>query len=355
MGMNSTRRVIVFASFAFLLLGLVRMAAAQQVTYYDFDAPFANPSQTSRTCTGPLTSPPGTPPSGAFFCFNDGMNFANPTYTSDIFPPSVDPILSDNPPVQGPHEAIQLTPGTDNLQTSMWFAVPQKVSTGFTSYFAFRITPNPKSYATADGLAFVIQNATDGGTDPATGCGDLGASGSGLGIVGGTGGCIGYGGIDNSLAIEFDTYFNGWDFQDIFDSPSYYDDNHIAVQNCGAGLRNSPFHNGPCLVHFNVNGVPTTPAINDQLPVTLADGGVHQVVVTYSGSTEAVPNLLQVYIDPPFVPGTHTPTSTTSPPTSTSKTAARLTTAPTWDSRPGPEQPQRRTRSWPGPTLRTPR
>ena len=34
---------------------------------------------------------------------------------------------------------------------------------------------------------------------------------------------------------------------------------------------------------------------------------MHQVVINYSGPNEATPNLLQIFIDPAFNPGTHTP------------------------------------------------
>ena len=46
----------------------------------------------------------------------------------------------------------------------------------------------------ADGLAFVIHN------DP-----------SGANALGGAGGAMGVGGLENGLAIEFDTYFHGYE------------------------------------------------------------------------------------------------------------------------------------------------
>ena len=269
-------------------------ASAQQVTYYDFDVPQSTPSQTQFQCSASNLG-------NVLFCFNDGQFYeSTPTYISDTFPAIIDPNPVDNPPVQSTHQAVQMTAPLQTQASSMWFGVPQKVSSGFSTYFTFKFTPNATSYATADGIAFVVQNATGGGAGPA--CSEIG---SGPTAVGGDGGCIGYGGIDNSMAIEFDTYHNSWDPIDLPATPN--NDNHIAIQNCGAGLPNSPDHTGSCLVQLNAGGVPL-PAITSSLGgVTLADGNVHQVVIVYSGPTEAIPNLLQIFIDPPFNPGTHTP------------------------------------------------
>ena len=299
--MRSTRsrRTAVIASLIGLAaLVLSGQAFAQQITYYDFDTPQANPDQASFQCSG------ATAPAGVLFCFNDATGQdASPSFLSDTYPAIIDPVATDNPPVSSTHYAVQMTSPQFNQGSSMWFAVPQKVASGFTSYFAFKFTPNANSYATADGIAFVVQNAAGGGSSP-----DCSPTGSGLGIVGGEGGCIGYGGVDNSVAIEFDTYQNSWDPIDI---PGSLNDNHIAIQNCGAGLPNSPVHNGSdgfpsCLVNLNVSGT-QLPAIIDPPGITLADGNVHQVVVEYSGPNEATPYLLQIFIDPTFVAGTHTP------------------------------------------------
>jgi len=90
---------------------------------------------------------------------------------------------------------------------SVWFNKLQPVSDGFLTTFTFQTTPPtqipdgpPPPPFPADGFAFVIQN-----------------SASGLRALGQGGGAIGYGslgdapGIDNSVAIEFDTFANQWD------------------------------------------------------------------------------------------------------------------------------------------------
>jgi Bacterial lectin/Bacterial Ig-like domain (group 3)/Abnormal spindle-like microcephaly-assoc'd, ASPM-SPD-2-Hydin len=320
MNLLNSRRVL-FASLLIIgLLCLKSIGFAQEVTYYDFDAPNAanapgapTPGNgSSLTCGDPAKGTLTTP--NPLFCFNNGGG-SNPGFLSDIYPASINP-----DPTSPTHYTVQITPSAAEQAASMWFSVPQKVVNGFTSYFAFRFTPDPtlNSFATADGIAFVIQNAAGGGSEtnifePA--CAEIG---SGPNAVGGNGGCMGYGGLDNSLAFELDTYKNNWDPADSNASTynaSKFNDNHIAVQHCGpqsGNTGNSPDHTGPCLVQLLVNNA-LQGAINGQLGVTMADGNVHQVVIQYSGPTEATPNLLQIFIDPPFVSGTHTPTANAVP------------------------------------------
>jgi len=300
---HCARRISILGSVFTTLLAFAAPAFSQQITYYDFDAPQAG-NNASYACVDPAHSVVVTP--NPLFCFNDGTGQqSSPSFLSDTYPAKIDPVTTDNPPVPSTHFAIQHTPPAFSQASSMWFSVPQKVSNGFTSYFAFKITPNTNSFATADGIAFVIQNSQNAAGGTSSGSSACTGAGSGPNAVGAAGGCIGYGGIDNSVAIELDTFRNSWDPADnVSSNPN--NDNHIAVQNCGAGLTNSPDHTGSCLVSLNP-GNAAQPAINGSLPATLADGNVHEVVIIYSGPTEATPNLLQIFIDPPFVAGTHTP------------------------------------------------
>jgi len=303
MAFYGARRILIWGLVFTIMLAFAAPAFSQQITYYDFDAPQAS-NDASYACVDPAHAVPATP--NPLFCFNDGTGLrSSPSFLSDTYPAKIDPVTTDNPPVQSTHFAIRNTPPAHSQTSSMWFSVPQKISNGFTSYFAFKVTANTKSYATADGIAFVIQNSQNAAGGTSSGASACSGAGSGPNAVGAAGGCIGYGGLDNSLAIEMDTYRNEWDPADnISSNPN--NDNHIAVQNCGAGLPNSPDHTGSCLVNLNA-GNAAHPALNNLLPVTLADGNVHEVVIIYSGPTEAVPNLLQIFIDPPFVAGTHTP------------------------------------------------
>ena len=87
---------------------------------------------------------------------------------------------------------LRLNPSLQSQAGSAWYSVLQPVANGFSTTFKFQITN--ASNPSADGIAFVIQNSQ-----------------AGLQALGDGGGGIGYQGIDNSLAIEFDTYANFYD------------------------------------------------------------------------------------------------------------------------------------------------
>ncbi len=76
--------------------------------------------------------------------------------------------------------------------------------------------------------------------------------------------------IPNSVAIEFDTFQNGWD-------PNA---NHIAVQSCGTSP-NSQDHTGPC----------NRGLVSDLGGINLSDGNVHTVVIDYD------PGTLRIFLD----------------------------------------------------------
>lgn len=156
--------------------------------------------------------------------------------------------------------SIQLT-STTGQAGAAWAGTQQPVSSGFVANFAFQIT-TPVDYF-ADGLVFVIQ-------------------GSSANALGGGGGDIGYGGITNSLAVEFDTFDDSSAPQDDPNS------NHIAIISNGT-YANTASH---CLFTDNdcSNGTDHTQSsivavTNSALPFTLTDGAVHNVTITYSGDT----------------------------------------------------------------------
>jgi hypothetical protein len=125
---------------------------------------------------------------------------------------------------------------------SAYYTNQVNVGQGFLTTFNLQITPDSSSYTTADGMAFLIQNV-------------------GVNALGISTGHPGYAGIPNSIAVEFDTFQN---FQ--LSDPN---NNHIALQSCGTA-RNSIDHASGC-----------TLGINGNLPLTLADGNVHKVQVSY--------------------------------------------------------------------------
>ena len=188
-----------------------------------------------------------------------------------------------------------------------WFNIQQPVNAGFTTYFKFQIDSAGLCCNPGDGLAFVIQNAAKADAS-------YGAVGAGITARGVGNGGLGYTGIPNSLAIEFDTAVNAWDNSSA---------NHIAVQGCGTQT-NGPVHTTgvftigsnhsvtSCLVGTGVNYSP-----NPHLGVTCgssgpcADGMTHEVVIEYTPPASGTGNgTLVVWIDPTFMNGTHTPTST---------------------------------------------
>ncbi|MGA3211079.1 MAG: L-type lectin-domain containing protein, partial [Terriglobales bacterium] len=178
-------------------------------------------------------------------------NFSN-------FSPSPNPNLTLNGSAAqvGTNGAIlQLTPNTADQAGSAWFNTALPVSGAFSTTFTFQISGvSAGSLGNADGIAFVIQNSA---------LTALGPDGCGIGYGGSSTGCTSGSGIPNSLAIEFDTY------QDI-DDPN---NNHIAVQSCGTAPNSSDNKNDPtCNLATNSNlGT-----------ITLADGNVHSVTITYA-------------------------------------------------------------------------
>jgi uncharacterized repeat protein (TIGR01451 family) len=184
----------------------------------------------------------------------------------------------------GSANVLRLNPALIGQAGSAWHDVKQPLTSGFTSVFTFQITnssdPEPPGPFPADGIAFVIQNAPPS------------ESGGGLASLGIGGGGIGYDGIPNSLAIEFDTFQNAGPRPDGNNDPNA---NHVAVQSCGPEP-NSSDHNAT----FNDG------AINCNLGLTspetfLADEQVHTVTINYQpsdpGCIEGCTPLLFVNLD----------------------------------------------------------
>jgi hypothetical protein len=142
------------------------------------------------------------------------------------------------------------------LSGAVWHAQKQPIGRGFVTTFVFQVSDtagqlDPGGAMGGDGIAFVIQNASPS-------------------PVGGFGGQLGYDGIQNSIAIEFDTYAND---EPGFDDPN---GNHVAVHTTGTGT-NSASHS------FAI-------ASNTNIP-NLSDGRPHTVTIDY------VNGALRVYLD----------------------------------------------------------
>ena len=153
----------------------------------------------------------------------NGINYDTP---SSLYP-GFYPAVPTPPP--GVTNVLRLTPNQQAWAGAAWYNTQQPVSGPFSSTFTFQLTgANGVSCGDVpcpgDGIAFVIQNSATSA---------LGPEGCGIGF-GSSAFCQApYGpqtGIPNSLAIEFNTFFNyGVD-------PS---DSSVVVQNCGGTGANS--------------------------------------------------------------------------------------------------------------------
>ncbi len=141
---------------------------------------------------------------------------------------------------------VRLVPTIPGAAGAMWYSQPVSVRDGFRTTFTTRIWN--LAGVGADGIAFVFQNSSQG---PAA--------------LGGTGGDIGYAGIERSLAVEFDTHTN----------PELEDDNdhHISVQTRGA-MANSASH------QYSLGETGVIPR--------LEDGFVHTITISWCGGVLAV-------------------------------------------------------------------
>ena len=145
------------------------------------------------------------------------------------------------------NKRIRLTDATFNQGGGIWLKEKRNVAQDFSIQIGFQITQPGNSGA--DGIAFVIQNQKS----------------DAIGIYGGG---IGYAGIPNSLAIEFDTYPNS-EYRD----PN---DNHIGIQTRGKNA-NSADH-------------AITLGTSRNIP-QLEDGTVHIMRIDY------VNKIMKVYLD----------------------------------------------------------
>jgi hypothetical protein len=215
---------------------------------------------------------------------------------------------------------LRLTDGGPNLEaSSVYFrgaisvgSGKQPVAGGFTTWFQFQVHSPSGCCVPGDGFAFIIQNSS--ATDTT-----YGATGQGITALGAGGntaypsqtGALGYAGVNNNLVIEFDIAQDLWD-------PN---GNHIAIQTCGPNT-NTPVHETgdftignndmvtSCLLNQNQQSIDTMIGnIGDNCNgETCTDGAVHNVVIGYTppkmGQQQG---LLQIWLDPTFVMGTHIP------------------------------------------------
>ena len=111
------------------------------------------------------------------------------------------------------NDTLWLNPSVVWQTSAVWHKTKQIVDQGFEVSFQFQIDQRTPyvGYLGADGFAFVIQNDSDIS-------------------IGGGGGDIGYSGIPNSIAFEFDTWDNNITGQTNYQDPN---DNHISINTKG--------------------------------------------------------------------------------------------------------------------------
>lgn len=210
---------------------------------------------------------------------------ASPNYATDFSsrPDCVQPNVNASVTT-----VLQLTANSGNQYGSAWYKVPQVVQNGFTTSFQFQFSTTTTP---ADGIAFVIQNA---------GTGAIGSSPNG--------GAIGYGdsdnnadpsqgaGIPHSLAIEFDSFHNGWDPATDPNDPSG-NVSHVAIQSCGSGP-NTSHHSQVCNLGDNApNSTVGAPVLVPALASTGSPVGTHTVTITYAPATGTTSANIHVMLD----------------------------------------------------------
>ncbi len=170
----------------------------------------------------------------------------------------------------------ELAPSGPTNRGAVWRDTPVSVSGGFDTTFVININSGGGASGGGDGMAFVIQNEMVAGDT-----GNVGVAG-----IGRHASALGYGifvtsnpgeSIDNSLVIEFDTFFN--DNQPAAAPILDPDSNHISVHTGGTGENDQR-------EEFSIGR-----ATSADLGVNMSDGLDHTVRILYQ------PGTLEVYFD----------------------------------------------------------
>lgn len=174
----------------------------------------------------------------------DSFNYLNFSSTSGL-------TLNGNAAQSG--NILRLTPANTFQSGSAYFSNQVAVQNGFETTFQFRVSNLDAVFGGSDGFTFIIQNSL------------AGASALGGGGIG-----IGYDGIPNSVAVEFDT------FDDAFLGNGDQNGNHISVHTLGTAP--------------NSQNESASIGVTTSIP-NMKDGQIHSVRVNY------VPGTLQVFFD----------------------------------------------------------
>ena len=189
-------------------------------------------------------------------CDSTGFEYPNFTGVDDI-------ILSGS--TGKVDDYIRLTYANTSQAGAICHEKPVLVGNGFITEFSFRMSSGDNvntddgSLPGADGLAFVIQNNED----------------IQMGLYGGG---IGYHGIENALAVEFDLFQNNSKQIIDFKDPN---GNHASIQ--------KSVDNKVSALHSSWNTV----EINEDIPLLKSDGTIYYAKIEYN----IEPNVMSVYLD----------------------------------------------------------
>ena len=189
-------------------------------------------------------------------CDSTGFEYPNFTGVDDI-------ILSGS--TGKVDDYIRLTYANTSQAGAICHEKPVLVGNGFITEFSFRMSSGDNvntddgSLPGADGLAFVIQNNED----------------IQMGLYGGG---IGYHGIENALAVEFDLFQNNSKQIIDFKDPN---GNHASIQ--------KSVDNKVSALHSSWNTV----EINEDVPLLKSDGTIYYAKIEYN----IEPNVMSIYLD----------------------------------------------------------
>jgi hypothetical protein len=190
----------------------------------------------------------------------------------------------------GNTNVLQITPAQADQNGSGWYVSPTStlgngtipLAPGFTTTFQIQfLNPGGAYGVAADGLVFVVQNGSFA-QGYGTGSGPSAVSTSDLG------GTLGFTGLSNSVAVEFDTWFN-YNLGDIEASSGPTSTDEISVQSCGSAPNTSDH------TALNPQGITCTFGVIDlstvsatvPAPIYIGDGNPHTVTIRYIAPTTA--------------------------------------------------------------------
>jgi hypothetical protein len=227
-----------------------------------------------------------------FLCVGAQRTQAQTTFTNPPFPISIGTGLQVNGSATVSTTTpnyLQLTPASGDKVGSAWYTnpagpapAPLSLLNGFTTTFTFQFTgqgginnstAGSNGKTGADGIAFVVQNGCFTYND------NNYCKSSAVAQNTGAGGEIGFTGLTNSVAVEFDTWCNSEYGDTCASTASPTSADQITVESCGANA-NTVNHSAGC-------SFGTVDLSRLTSPLYIGDGNIHTAQVSYSPPTVA--------------------------------------------------------------------